>query len=51
MQLDFQIAEGDDKAVNTVFNDKINDAYELVYALANFLSPIIRAACEKKFDQ
>ena len=51
MQVDLKIAEGEDEAVDTILNDKINDAYGLVYALANFLSPIIGAALEKKFGQ
>ena len=49
IQVDLQIIEGKNEAVDATLNDKINDAYGLVYALSNFVSPIIGAALEKQF--
>jgi len=49
IQVDLQIVEGKNEAVDATLNDKINDAYGLVYALSNFVSPIIGAALEKQF--
>jgi hypothetical protein len=41
IQVDLGITEGEDEEVDAALNDKINDAYGLIYALSNFLSPII----------
>lgn len=51
MQVDLKIVEGQNEVVDAALNDKINDAYGLIYALSNFVSPIIGAALEKQFGQ
>lgn len=41
MQVDLQIFEGSDHALEQKLNDKVNEAYVLVYAISSFISPLI----------
>ena len=41
MQLDLGIVEGEDEVVDARLNDKVNDAYGLIYATSQFVSPNI----------
>lgn len=41
LQVDLGIVEGQDALVDNALNDKVNDAYGLIYALSNFVSPLI----------
>lgn len=41
LQVDLNIREGEDPVLDGILNDKVNDAYGLIYALANFISPLI----------
>lgn len=46
-----EIVEGVDPVLDGVLNDKVNDAYGLIYALANFLSPLIGTFLYNLTDQ
>ena len=41
LQVDLDLAEGSDPDAESALNDKVNDAYGLIYALSNFVSPIV----------
>ena len=41
LQVDLEIIEGQDPVLDGALNDKVNDAYGLIYALANFVSPLM----------
>mmetsp|Transcript_31724 Transcript_31724/g.48629 ORF Transcript_31724/g.48629 Transcript_31724/m.48629 type:complete len:102 (-) Transcript_31724:628-933(-) len=41
LQVSLEITEGEEEAVDNRLNDKINDAYGLIYALSNFVSPYV----------
>lgn len=50
IQTDLNIAEGADPEAEAALNDKVNDSYGLIYALSNFLSPIIGSAMNNAFS-
>jgi MFS family permease len=41
LQVDLNIVEGEDPALDNQLNDKVNDAYGFIFAFANFVSPLI----------
>lgn len=41
LQVDLEIAEGEDEALDYRLNDQVNEAYVLIYAFASFVSPLI----------
>lgn len=41
LQVDLEIIEGQDPTLDGALNDKVNDMYGLIYALANFVSPLV----------
>lgn len=41
LRVDLRIVEGEDELLDSQLNDVVNDAYGLIYALANFVSPIL----------
>ena len=43
LQVDLQISEGQNEEVDLALNDQVNEAYTLLYALANGVSPLIGA--------
>jgi len=40
MQVGLGVVEGENESVDNAINDKVNDAYGLIYALANFVAPL-----------
>ena len=46
LQVDLNVVEGQDANIDNALNDKVNDAYGLIYALSNFVSPLIGSAME-----
>lgn len=40
MQVGLGVIEGEDEEVDNAINDKVNDAYGLIYALSNFVAPL-----------
>lgn len=51
LQVDLQIIEGQDPTLDGNLNDKVNDAYGLIYALANFVSPLVGTFLYNLTDQ
>lgn len=49
LTVDLEIAEGMDAEVDNALNDKVNDAYGLMYAFACFISPLIGDALNTNF--
>ena len=49
MRVDLNIPEGEDDVVDSRLNDAVNDAYGVVYALANFISPILGSMVYNQF--
>jgi hypothetical protein len=41
LQVDMNVVEGEDEELDGAINDKVNDAYGLIYALATFVGPLI----------
>ena len=41
LQVDLKIEEGKDKLVDMMLQDKVNEAYTMLFALSTFVSPII----------
>lgn len=41
LQVDLNIVEGEDEAIDNQLNDKVNDAYGFIFAFANFVSPLL----------
>lgn len=50
LQVDFNIVEGEDEAIDGAINDKVNDAYGFVFALANFVGPTVGGALKVKYE-
>lgn len=50
MQVDLEIKEGEDELLDNLLNDKINDTYGLMYAIACFVSPILGAFLQEKLS-
>jgi len=51
LQVDLEITEGEDEAVDNKLNDKINDAYGFIYAFSNFVSPLGGSLLYSQFGQ
>jgi hypothetical protein len=48
--VDLEVEEGMDAEVDNTLNDKVNDAYGLMFAFSCFISPVIGDAMETKLD-
>ena len=46
LQVDLKMVEGEDINLDNALNDKVNDAYGLIYAFSTFVSPLIGTALE-----
>lgn len=44
LQVDLNIAEGEDEIVDLRLNDMVNESYTLLFALSNFVAPLIGTA-------
>ena len=51
IQVDNDISEVSDGELYNALNDRVNDAYGLVYALANFFSPLVGSMLNRNFGQ
>lgn len=49
--VDLEVEEGMDAEVDNALNDKVNDAYGLMFAFACFVSPLIGTAMNTSYDQ
>lgn len=49
LQVQLQIAEGEDEVVDLRLNDQVNEAYTLIYALSSFVSPILGSQLYLKY--
>lgn len=48
--VDLEVAEGMDAEVDNALNDKVNDAYGLMFAFSCFISPLIGDAMNTSYD-
>lgn len=48
--VDLEVEEGMDAEVDNALNDKVNDAYGLMFAFACFVSPLIGTAMNTSYD-
>ena len=51
IQGDFGIIEGENPDLDNAVNDKVNDAYGLVYAFSNFVSPLAGSIVASTYDR
>jgi len=49
LQVDLNIVEGEDEAIDNQLNDKVNDAYGFIFAFSNFVSPLIGSYIETAY--
>lgn len=41
LQVDLDISEGENEALDYRLNDQVNEAYTMIYALSSFVSPLL----------
>ena len=41
VQVELNVVEGEDPELDSAINDKVNDAYGLIYALSMFVAPVV----------
>jgi hypothetical protein len=50
LKVDLSIESGKDDCLESVLNDRINDLYGFIYALANAVSPLIGSAIQESVN-